>query len=115
MPVCPDWLDRITPDAGQLDQLKRIRRIRLFWVFIKIAQAVLFALAARAGARAPQLFQQHVILRAIIPFHRQFFADGLNVQRSHMLEAYFLAAPASTHSDFIDSPAGAGNLLFVED
>jgi DNA polymerase III alpha subunit (gram-positive type) len=38
----------------------------------------------------------------------------LNVQRSHAT-GYFLGGRPSIHSDFIDSPITAVNLIFVED
>jgi len=113
MPVCPDWLDGVTADAGNLRQQKGFRCQRLVWIFIQVAKDIHLTLATGAGAGIPKLFQSDKVLSAIGPFHGQFGSDILYVQRSHDT-GYFLGGRSSIHSDYIDSPITAGNLIFVE-
>ena len=83
MAVGPDGLHGVTTHVHDPDEAEGIGRKRLGRVFIDVPHDVHLALAASARAMPPQCLQRDERLRPIIPFHRQFRADLLNVRWSH--------------------------------
>src|SRR5438093_4846389 len=85
MAVAPNRLNGVAADVGDAPELKRRRRQRFVRIFIDIAHNDALALAAGAWATPSQRFQPHKAFVAILPSDRQFFADMLNIHRSHSL------------------------------
>ena len=83
MAVRPLGLKRVATDMGQALEQKGIRAQRFLRPDVKIAHHIGLALAASAGTGAAQFFQLDEALAAVVPLHREFLANLLNVFGSH--------------------------------
>lgn len=94
MPVAPRRLNRVAAYVGNPKQLKCLRSQGLLRPLVERSHDVHLALAHRAGTAPAQRFQGQETLPPIGPFYGQFFANPLNIQRSHRLTLPRLPAPA---------------------
>jgi hypothetical protein len=84
MAVTPDRLDGVTANVRDSHELKCRRRQRAVRIFVKIAHDIHLPFATGAGTMATQLFQPHKTFAAVLPLDREFFANWLNIRRSHI-------------------------------
>ena len=96
--VTPDGLKRITADRLQPPELERGWRQGLIRPFVQISQDIHFSLAAGARAMAPQFFQWHKTLAAIVPFDGELVANCLNIRRPHEPRDYSASTEPSSRS-----------------
>ncbi len=83
MPVPPGRLDGIRAHRYEVAQLKGGGAERSLGVLIEVAHDVHFSSTTGAGTMTTQLLEAHETFTTILPFDRQFLADGLNIKRSH--------------------------------
>ena len=83
MTITPDGLYGIAPHGDHAGQLKGFGGEGRGRVFINVAHDVGFALAARTGAAAAELFQGDETFGAICPFNGEFLADLLDIEGAH--------------------------------
>ena len=93
MAVRPNGPDGITTHAVNPYQFNGPGRQWFFRVFVHVSKDIRFAMAPGARTGAPESVQRNIRLAAVLPFHGQLLANGLDIQRSHA--HYNLAASAA--------------------
>jgi len=81
--VGPQGLNRVTADTHESNEAEGVGREWLVGVFVDIAQDIHLAFATGARTMPAQFLQANEGFGAVIPFHCQFLADLLHVERSH--------------------------------
>lgn len=83
MAIGPERLQGVTTDGDDLLKLKRGGRERGIRPFVNVSHDIGLSMATGAGAAPPQRFQRNEGFLIVFPLDGEFFANGLDVLRSH--------------------------------